>query len=321
MNSTRPAPSVEDHAPALASLSVCIATYRRPALLASLLDDLRAQHRPPQQIVVVDNDPDASARGVVDGKRNPGWQVEIVYAVQPVKNISLTRNCALAHANGQWIAFIDDDERAPPDWLATLESCAVRFGAEAVLAPVTPVLPPHAPGWIRRGAFYNGPRMPTGTVVPRNVLRIGNALLSARCLAPLSPPFDPAFGLTGGEDGDMLMRLAQSGTRIIWCDEAVVREPVPDSRLSASWLLRRALRGGQDYARHFRNGRLDDGKPSAWRLARFHLRNTLQMTAAALLAVLALPGGRHRSMHWLMRAYANFGKLSTLWGWHYREYA
>lgn len=302
-------------------LTVCIATYRRPALLSSLLDDLRAQTRPPQQIVVVDNDPEASARQIVESKRDPAWPVEIVYAVQPVKNISLTRNRALAHADGQWIAFIDDDERAPPAWLAALETCAARFETEAVLGPVTPVLPAHAPAWIQRGAFYDGPRMPSGTVVPLNVLRIGNALLSARCLASLSPVFDPAFGLTGGEDGDMLMRLAQSGIRIIWCEEAEVHEPVHDSRLSAGWLLLRALRGGQDYALHFRNGRLEDGKPSLVRLVRFHLRNTLQMTVAAALAVLTLPLGRHRSVPWLMRTYANFGKLSTLWGWHYREYA
>ncbi|HZR34925.1 MAG TPA: glycosyltransferase family 2 protein [Nevskia sp.] len=298
-------------------LSVCIATYRRTPRLAALLDDLAQQELPADEVIVVDNDPLGSAGAVVGAACRAAPPHRLVYAVQPHKNIAITRNRTVELAGGRWLAFVDDDERAPPDWLRRLVEAAERSGADGVLGPVLPEVPPGAPAWIRRGRFYDWPRQPSGTLVPRNRLRFGNVLLRRELLG--AAPFDPAYGLTGGEDGDLLARLAAAGASIVWCDEAAVREPIEESRLSLRWLLRRALRGGQDFARHSLNGRY--GRANLLRRLRLVLRASAQLLAAALLALLSLPLGRHHAAHWLTRASANFGKLSVLWGWHYREYA
>ena len=300
-------------------ITVCIPTYKRPDRLGLLLADVLSQTRLPRQIVVVDNDPQKSAQDVVAQLRQAAGTIEILYDVQPEKNISLTRNRAISHASSPWIAFIDDDERAPPQWLEALATAIVRYEADVVLAPVDPVLPEQAPDWIRRGNFYDGPVLPTGGRVPPNQLRIGNAFMAARLIRSVDPIFDPAYGTTGGEDGDLLLRLMQRGAVIVWSNDAGVTEPVEPARMRLAWILKRALRGGQDFARHFAKGRM--GRPSPLQSALFYLRAAIQLCAALLLAVLTLPRGRHRTVHWLARACANFGKLSTLWGWHYREYA
>lgn len=300
------------------TISVCIATYRRPERLAALLGDLAVQQRLPQQLVVVDNDAAGSARAVVVQARGAA-PFPIVYAIQPIKNLSLTRNQTVACASGCWLAFIDDDERAPPHWLARLAAAADAAGVDGVLGPVLPVLPADAAAWLRRGRFYDWPRMASGTVVPGNRLRFGNLLLRAELLRSVPPPFDPAYGSTGGEDGDLLNRLVQGGARIIWCDEAEVREPIEPARLRLRWLLLRALRGGQDYARHALAGRY--GAITRSGRARLFVRSLAQMLAAAVLALLSWPFGRHRAVHWLTRAAANLGKLSSFAGLHYREYA
>ncbi|QII84769.1 glycosyltransferase [Bordetella hinzii] len=303
-------------------ITVCIATYRRAPLLDALLGDLAAQTLVPAQVVVVDSDAAGSARAVVQA-RQPALQalgVRLDYAIQPEKNISLTRNMTVALARGQWLAMIDDDERAPPQWLALLAQAAARFGADAVQAPVLPELPDRAPAWVRRGRFYDGPRFRTGEVVPRNALRIGNFFILADWLKRRPQAFDPAYGLTGGEDGDTLMRLVGEGARIVWCDEAHVAEPVAESRMTAGWIVKRALRGGQDFAIHFEAGRLGE-RPGPARRLRFYARAAAQMAAAGLLALLSWPLGRHHAVHWLGRAYANYGKLSVLWGGRYHEYA
>lgn len=300
------------------NISVCIATYRRPARLGALLDDLVLQRRLPAEVVVVDNDGAGSARSVVAQRESADCPFPIRYAIQPRKNISITRNRSVAIARGDWLAFIDDDERADPNWLGTLAASATGFAADGVLGPVEPVVPFAAPAWIRRGGFYRWARMATGTVVPVNRLRFGNVLLRAVLLRDLAEPFDPAYGLTGGEDGDLLARLVQRGARIVWCDEAVVTEPVEPRRLSLRWLLLRALRGGQDYARHRLAGR--HGPLSTAARGGFALRALGQAVAAALLAIVVLPAGRHRSAYWLVKLAANAGKLSMLLGWHYHEY-
>jgi succinoglycan biosynthesis protein ExoM len=303
----------------MSRVSLCIATYRRPERLAAVLDDLAQQTRLPEEVIVVDNDAAGSAREVVAQRLGKSMPFPIHYAVQPLKNISLTRNMTVALAGGEWLAFIDDDERAPPVWLSQLLDAAAQFSADGVLGPVDPVVPSTAPDWIRRGHFYEFPRMQTGTIIPPNRLRFGNVLVKADLLRGMDGPFDPSLGLTGGEDGDLLSRLVQRGARFVWCDEAIVREPVESSRLSLHWLMRRALSGGQDFARHSLAGRY--GAMSAPKQVRFFLRALAQALAAAALTLIVWPLGRHHAARWLTKLSANIGKLSVFWGWRYREYA
>ena len=300
------------------NISVCIATYRRPERLSALLDDLVEQLHRPAEIVIVDNDSSGSARDVVAKRIAAGAPFPIHYEIQPVKNISLTRNRTVAAARGDWLAFIDDDERAPAAWLSQLAATAKRHAADGVLGPVEPIVPRDAPAWIRRGTFYDWARMATGAPVPVNKLRFGNVMLCGALLRTSEAPFDPAYGLTGGEDGDLLGRLAQRRARFIWCDEAVVHEPVETARLSLRWLMLRALRGGQDYARHRLSGSF--GALTTAGRVRLFLRAVLQAITAALLAVLCWPFGSHRAAFWLLKASANVGKVSVFAGWHYREY-
>lgn len=300
-------------------VSVCIATFKRPHQLARLLDDLRQQQRLPDEVVVVDNDSAESARRVVAARQDCGTPYDLVYALQPQQNISLTRNRSVELARGNWVAFVDDDERVPPQWLALLLNCAQGYTADGVLGPVIPKLPPLTPRWVQRGRFHEWARMPTGTVVPANRLRFGNVLLSRQLLRHQHGPFDPALGLTGGEDGDLLNRLRLANARLVWCDEAQVEEPVDPSRLSFSWLWMRALRGGQDYARHFLHGRYGPSTTSSSTV--FFTRALLQMLLAAALVPITVLGGRHLAARWLFRAAANMGKLSMLAGLHHQEYA
>ncbi len=300
------------------NISLCIATYRRPERLSALLDDIVKQQLLPNEVVIVDNDVTGSARAVVETRRELGAPFQIHYDIQPVKNISLTRNRTVALASGNWIAFIDDDERAPVDWLRRLAETVILCAADGALGPVDPVVPDNAPTWIQLGRFYHWARMNTGAVIPLNKLRLGNVLLWGDLLRDTSTPIDPNYGLTGGEDGDLLGRLVQQGARIVWCDEAIVHEPVETARLSLRWLLLRALRGGQDFARHRLTGRF--GYLTFAGRVRLFLRAFLQSAAAAGLALLFWPRGRHHAAYWLLKASANLGKMSIFLGWHYREY-
>jgi succinoglycan biosynthesis protein ExoM len=300
-------------------VSVCIATYRRSERLQAVLGDLARQRRVPDQVVVVDNDVTGSARATVEQMRASGAPFSIEYGVQPERNIALTRNRTVMLADGDWLAFIDDDERAPESWLQQLLEAAAQYGADGILAPVEPRLPVDAPRWIRRGRFYDFPHLRSGELVPLNRMRFGNVLLRGEALRAEPGPFDTSYGLSTGEDGDLLVRLARKGARIIWLDEAIVWEPIESRRLSLRWLLMRALSGGQEFARQTVNGKYG---PINWiGRAVFFCRASLQLLLAAGLALTSLPAGRHRAARWLITASANLGKLSVFWGWRYRAYA
>jgi succinoglycan biosynthesis protein ExoM len=299
-------------------ISLCIATYRRPEKLDLLLGDLSRQELMPDEVIIVDNEASGGAKPVVERYR-PVVPFLLKYAIQPERSIAMTRNLTVKLAEGDWLAFIDDDERAPVSWLRQLVEAAARYKADGVLAPVIPVVPDNAPSWIRRGRFYDFPRAASGSVVPLNRMRFGNVLLRGEPLRREPGPFDTDYRLMTGEDGDLLCRMANKGVKIIWCDDAIVNEPVEPKRLSLQWILMRALSGGQEFARSSLDGTY--GKVTAIKRIQLFAKSLLQLFAALGLACITLPLGRHRAAHWLMRAWANIGKLSVFWGWKYEAYA
>ncbi len=300
-------------------VTVCIATFQRQERLRELLGDMTRQTRLPDQVVVVDNDPHASARPIIDEWRRSGIPFTLDYDVQPQASIGATRNRTVQLASGQWLAFIDDDERAPPEWLQLLLYAAETFAADGVLGPVEPQVPPTAPAWIRRGKFYDFPHQADGAVVPLNRMRFGNVLLRTDRVQALPGPFNPAFGLMNGEDLDLLTRLAHTGAKIVWYDRAPVYEPIEAKRLCLRWLLLRAIGGGQSFARYTIEGGFHPISLPAKCI--FFLRAALQALVASGMTVASLPFGRHRAAMWLVKTTANVGKLTVLTGWRYSAYA
>jgi succinoglycan biosynthesis protein ExoM len=201
-----------------ALVSICICTYKRPSQLEHLLHRLSEQAGVSQilEVVVVDNDHLGSGRQAVDAAMAGGLPFDLRYEIQPEKNIALSRNRSVGLATGKWIAFIDDDELPSRRWIQLMVRTALDHRAQGTMGPVIALVPPIAPEWIRQGHFYDRRRFVTGTEVPRQEYRCGNALCNADWLRRIPGPFDPALGLTGGEDGHMFNRLANLGARFVW---------------------------------------------------------------------------------------------------------
>jgi succinoglycan biosynthesis protein ExoM len=301
------------------SISVCIPTFRRNERLRALLDDLARQDFRPNQVVVVDNEPTGAARSVVEQYRASGLPFRVDYDVQTEPNIAITRNRSVQLATGDWLAFVDDDERAPHYWLRELMNAVENANADGALGPVEPQVPISAPAWIRAGRFYDFPHQAEGAEVPLNCLRFGNVLLRASQVRSETGPFDPRYGLMAGEDTDLLTRLARKGAKIVWTERAPVFEPIEAARLSLRYLMLRALSGGQGFARYTLSGSF---RPIGWAgSALFLSRSLIQLLIALVMTPLALPFARHHAAAWFVKVSSNFGKLSVLWGWHYRAYS
>lgn len=226
--------------------SIVIPSYRRPVELERTIRSSLAQRDVGGvfEIVVVDNDPDASARPVT-GRLAAEAPVEIRYVHEPRPGISQARNAGVAAARGEYLAFIDDDEEAEPDWLAHFLSALRDFGADAAVGPVYPRFPSAGEpvGAYARQVYTRDANAPNGTRLLR--WNIGNSIFrKATCF--VSPePFDVRLGLSGGEDTVFLRQLTRRGCTMIWVGDAKVWESVPADRLEPRYLLRRAFRGAQ----------------------------------------------------------------------------
>jgi succinoglycan biosynthesis protein ExoM len=229
-------------------VSVIIPTFRRPSLLRAAVESVLSQRllTATYEVVVVDNDPERSAEKAISSLTRSA-PVVVRYVGEPRAGISHARNAGVTAAEGQYIAFLDDDEVAGPEWLSKLISTMRRCQADIVVGPVRPLFPRGVaiPKYAQK-IYDSDARVPTGE--PVKWASIGNALLLRdRCLAA-AEPFDPKLGLSGGEDAVLFGLLRELGRRCVWCAEAAVTETIPLEKLRPAYLLRRALRGGQTTA-------------------------------------------------------------------------
>ncbi len=244
-----PAPDLPSQATGAVEVSVCCCTFRRPAGLARLLRSLHnlSQASPRHELIVVDNDAEASALPTVQAARLEGMQLK--YAVEPARGLARARNRSLQLATGEYVAFIDDDEEATPRWLLELWREVVRSGADGGIGPVVPKFSDGAANWLADAGFFERARFPTGTRLRSELTRIGNALVARRPLMALPGPFDERYNFTGGEDGDVFARLIDAGCHFIAIDSAVVYEHLTPTRTTMRWLLKRRIRTGIDQSR------------------------------------------------------------------------
>lgn len=232
-------PTAPDAAP---EVVVAVLTFRRPEVLTGLLPELARQARlqhPSARIVVVDNDPAASARDAVAALGVP----EATYVHEPRPGIAAGRNAALAAAgDADVLVFIDDDETPEADWLSAMLGAYGRLGGAAVAGPVLRVHETTPAPWVRAARVFDRRRMPTGTRM--EAAGTGNLLLDLAHVRRHGLAFDDTLGLAGGSDHLFTTQIRRTGGLIHWCDEAVVHEFVPADRLTGRWTLRRGYRSG-----------------------------------------------------------------------------
>ena len=110
------------------TITAVVCAYNESRLLAGCLYSLRAQTRPPDDILVIDNastdETGAVARAV------PGVRV----VEEPDKGLVVARETARRAAQTDIVAYLDADCRAPIDWLERVEA---QFSRPAAPVAVT----------------------------------------------------------------------------------------------------------------------------------------------------------------------------------------
>lgn len=229
-------------------IDICVCTYRRPYLEETLrsLSTLELPDGVEVRVVVADNDAVPSAQKLVEAVAS-GMPFDVQYVHCPASNISLARNACLDAAQGQFLAFIDDDSTASPTWLAKLLETAIATDADAVLGPVRAIYSRSAPSWMRRSDFHS-----TEPVWVKGEIRTGyscNVMLDRASPHVAGRRFNLARGRTGGEDTEYFAQLHASGGEIAYAKDALIYEPVPENRARFWWLAKRRFRSGQTHGR------------------------------------------------------------------------
>jgi succinoglycan biosynthesis protein ExoM len=231
----------------MGDVAVIIPTLRRPDSLTRALRSVFAQTGVTDRIaavIVVDNDPLASASSTIDSLR-PESRWPLVYVSEPTPGVARARNAGLAATGAPLIAFLDDDEAASPGWLAALLAAQVKTGADAVFGPITGRAP-EAKDWIKPylERFF-GREGPAETGLIDHPWGCGNSLLVRATALPGAAPFSASADHTGGEDDMLFAAVEARGGRFGWAADAWVEEFAPAHRATLDYALTRAFAYGQ----------------------------------------------------------------------------
>lgn len=245
-------------------VSVIIPTYGRVWFLKEAVASIRAQEGGLEfEVIVVDNTPSGALHEYVGGMAaEPGPPVR--YLAEPRPGLTAARHAGARGAQGEILAYVDDDILAAPGWLAALLPPYSDPGVACVGGRILPQWEVEPPPWLADfpGTFYS-------------LLDYGEAL---RVLSPSEYLWGCNFSIRKqtlfqaggfhpdyfadrklvwhGGDGEcgLLRKVQGAGYKVVYAPQAVVRHRISAERLTSAYLRRRAfdfgIEAGYSYFRY-----------------------------------------------------------------------
>ena len=233
-------------------ITVCICTRNRPAYVQNCLGGLLRQTAGDRfEILVVDSasDPDNAARLARITATVP--QARLLRLEQP--GISIARNAGAHAARGEYIAYIDDDAIAAPDWIEQIVAAITATDPPPALiggrilprweAPLPAWWPPRLRGVLtiiehEGQGEYRSPALPRG-LEPYGA----NMVVHVATLLALGG-FEPHSGRDGkvllsDEEVQLAWRLQAAGYSARYDSRIMVEHQIQAERLNPRWLLTR----------------------------------------------------------------------------------
>lgn len=201
------------------ALSVCIISFRRPALLQKCLDCISPGKQTLDsslyEVVISDDCPHGSAKSVVNASGFARW-------VQgPSQGVAANRNNAVEAANGDWIVFVDDDELPQIDWLERIYEAASSEQWDVIEGRVEATCYPDSIFWLAPIISQGGVYCTANLAIRRSTFfQIGGFDIRNRI---------------SHEDIELGSRISSASLRTLFLADAVVYHPA--RRLSARQLL------------------------------------------------------------------------------------
>ncbi len=225
--------------------SVVTYTYNREKLLAQILESVCNQSisLDSYEVVVVDNRSTDGTRTVVESfaARFPN----VRYTWEEKQGCSAARNRGWKEAVGDYVAYIDDDAKAPVEWLQVAENVIRIQNPDIFGGPVYPFYLSPKPVWYKDeySTFSNGdqPRILSDI----NEFFHGSNLFVRRLLLEELGGFDERLGMFGnrlgyGEETAFLnqVRSRKSEAIIFYEPKLYAFHVVRPEKYALSWQLR-----------------------------------------------------------------------------------
>jgi len=226
-------------------LSVILCTYNRAESLRKTLETFSSLVVPPAlnwELLLVDNNSKDHTREVINEfAKASRFTVRYVFAKAQGRSHAL--NAGIAAAQGDLLAFTDDDVLLHPDWLCNMLKAFRDFNCAAVAGRIIPVWHHQKPSWLEMEEQQVVVHFEFGDET-RQLDRppMGANSGFRRNLFQKYGTFRPDLGVSSDqritcEDTEFGFRLLRGGEKIVYCANAIIYHPVDPSRITKNYFL------------------------------------------------------------------------------------
>lgn len=234
-------------------ISVVVCTYNRVALLGEALQSLADQvlHNSLYEVLVINNNSTDGTQALAEGFVTRYGNFRVILEVE--QGLSHARNRGWSEARGDYVAYVDDDAKAAPNWcekiLQAFESVTPR--PKAVGGQIKPWYEGSPPQWFtddletrswgEESGWLDPGRYPSGFS--------GSNMAFKRSILEDNRGFSTDYGMVGnslrmGEDAELFSRL-HGQRECLWYDpEIIVYHWVPVRNYRLFYRFRRMFKIG-----------------------------------------------------------------------------
>ena len=229
-------------------VSVIMSTYNRGPLLEDAIGTVLSQRpaiTPSFELIVVDNNSTDHTREIVMERfaRNDS---RVRYLFERRQGLSYARNAGIHAARAPLIAFVDDDVRAQPDWVASVVRAFEQHPeTDMVGGRVLPLWPSPPPAWLTRDhwtplALVDYGDAPVAITSEHPICLVGANLSFRRLVFDEVGTFATDFqrvkdGIGSLEDHEFLLRFLRTGRTGLYDPRIVVHAEIQADRLRRAY--------------------------------------------------------------------------------------
>lgn len=238
-------------------ISVAVCTYNRAELLSACLQSLADQTADSNlfEVIVVDNNSTDNTLDVISKYFGGHLNIRIVKELN--KGLSHARNRGWKESVSEYVAYIDDDAIAHPDWVFQIKSFierkpdVVAFGGPYDAFSLVPV-----PDWFPPDYGVLSLGEEERKIVIGKEWITGTNMIFKRELFADYGGFNPGLGMSGdkvsyGEEANFLVELNNNNIPVFYVPNIKVSHLVADYKMKLTWLLFSSYKVGRCFNQTF----------------------------------------------------------------------
>lgn len=184
---------------------VIIPTIGRKAYLYDVLKDINKQTLLPENVIIVEQNPDKNSQSELDYIKSETWSFKIKHIFIHQTGACNARNLALSYVENEWVLLGDDDNRFESDLVESLFLKIEKLGVKVV---TTTYIQPHE----KQNYHY---------LTQTDIFGTGNSMLKSEFLNDIS--FDMGYEFGYSEDADYGMQIRKIGQDIIYTPDIKIK--------------------------------------------------------------------------------------------------